>query len=159
MTKEINPTYLKTGHFKKGQKVYQAERLAEVGGYVGEPRQYHVVHILGVIERTVDACGPKKATFYNHGQDAIFGRTFYAPFVEWATEWYIRATAVLATREEALRWLREYYIPRHTRTDIVEHFVLLEGEYTDQEKTWVKDVREAQVKAAAQYGIEYKPRW
>lgn len=63
--------------FNKGQVVFQAcQRFAEVGksGTNGD-KFIGAVMVGAVIERQVDSCGQKQATFFNRGNnDSIFGK-------------------------------------------------------------------------------------
>lgn len=64
--------------FSKNQIVYQASDRFSSKDYRRPDGRYVTVIICRVIERVVDACGNKQVTFYNRGNDSIFGRSHCA---------------------------------------------------------------------------------
>jgi hypothetical protein len=68
-----------SGKFKKGQIVFQScTRFAEVARFgTNDGKRVQEVAIGVVVEREIDACGRKIATFSDRGGfDNVFGRTY-----------------------------------------------------------------------------------
>jgi hypothetical protein len=69
-----------SGKFKRGQIVFQScTRFAEVAKIgTNDGKRISEVTIGVVIEREIDSCGKKIATFSDRGgNDNVFGRTYY----------------------------------------------------------------------------------
>jgi len=110
--------------FKKGQKVYSAETHLATRYGKGDEKD---IHIMTVVERTVDACGNKQMTFYNAGNDFIFGKKVCAPFNKF-----------FETRELAYEYLNKF---KQEKQHFRANYEIMIGEYSDQDKKVFEDCR------------------
>jgi hypothetical protein len=110
--------------FKKGQKVYYAD--GNLSAIYNKPDRGGI-YIVTVIERTVDACGKKQMTFYDHGLDGVYPRKAYAPF-----EGYFES------REEAYKFLEK---KKEENKHPIWSYEILVGEYSDRDKKVFDDCK------------------
>lgn len=122
-----------TTKFTKGQIVYQAaHNFAAVGASGKNNGEYVADVMIGVvIERQIDACGQKKASFYSRSQfnDSAFGKSINITFNK----------TVFATPEEAFESLRA-----EPNADVICPDV-----YSDADSKAFDDLRSGKMRIAA----------